>query len=55
LVEKGGRKGYIAGMEDAAENGKESSRSAHANGMNEIVKRGLPPSIFFFVYLTSVL
>ena len=30
LVEKGGR-----GMEEAPENGKESSHSAHANGMNE--------------------
>jgi hypothetical protein len=34
-VEKGGRKGYITGMEKASENGKESSHSAHANGMNE--------------------
>jgi hypothetical protein len=34
-VEKGGTKGYMTGVEDAAENGKESSHSAHANGMNE--------------------
>jgi len=36
LVGKGGRKGYITrGMEEAPENGNESSHSAHANGMNE--------------------
>jgi len=36
MVEKGGRKGYITeGMEEAPENGKESSHSAHANGTNE--------------------
>jgi len=35
LVEKGGRKKYIQrGMEEAAENGKESSHSAHDNGIN---------------------
>jgi hypothetical protein len=34
-VEKGGRKKYITGMEEASENGKESSHSAHASGMNE--------------------
>jgi hypothetical protein len=33
-VEKGGRKGYMTGMKEASENGKESSHSAHANGMN---------------------
>ena len=34
-MEKGGRKGYISQreMEEAPENGKESSHSAHANGM----------------------
>jgi len=31
----GGRKGYMTGMEEAPENGKESSHSARANGMNE--------------------
>jgi hypothetical protein len=31
----GGRKGYMAGMEEAPENGKESSHSAHSNGMNK--------------------
>jgi hypothetical protein len=35
LVERGGRKKYITGMEEAPENGKESLNSAHANGMNE--------------------
>jgi hypothetical protein len=34
-VEKGGRKKYMIGMEEALENGKELSNSAHANGMNE--------------------
>jgi hypothetical protein len=35
-VEKGGKSGYQQkGMEEALENGKESSHSAHANGMNE--------------------
>jgi len=34
-VENGGRKKYIIGMEEAPENGKESSHSAHADGMNE--------------------
>jgi hypothetical protein len=34
-VREGGRKCYITGMEEAPENGKESSHSAHANGMNE--------------------
>ena len=35
MVEKGGRKKYIQrGMEEAAENGKESSHSAHDNGIN---------------------
>ena len=34
-MEKGGRKKYITGgMEEAPENSKESSHSAHANGMN---------------------
>jgi hypothetical protein len=36
-VEKGGRKKYITEMEEAPENGKELSHSAHANGMNECV------------------
>ena len=36
LVEMGGRKVYMAGMEEAPENGKEWSHSAHANGMNDI-------------------
>ena len=36
-MEKGGRKKYTTGgMREAPENGKESSHSAHANGMNEI-------------------
>jgi hypothetical protein len=36
-VEKGGRKKYITyiGKEEAPENSKESSHSAHAEGMNE--------------------
>jgi hypothetical protein len=35
LVEKGGRKKYITEwMEEAPQNGKESLKSAHANGMN---------------------
>jgi hypothetical protein len=29
---------YNGGMEEAPENGKESSLSAHANGMNEYLK-----------------
>jgi hypothetical protein len=33
LVEKSGRKKYMTGMEEAPENGKESSYSAHANGI----------------------
>jgi hypothetical protein len=38
LVENGGRKGYITeGMEEAPENGKESSHFAHANGMNKFL------------------
>jgi len=38
LVEKGDRKGTKQrGMEEAPENGKESPRSAHANGMNKVV------------------
>jgi hypothetical protein len=32
-VEKSGRKKYITGMEEAPENGKESSLSAIANGI----------------------
>ena len=36
LVKKGGRKKYITDRNgEAPENGKESSNSAHANGMNE--------------------
>jgi len=36
LVEKDGRKGTKhRGMEEAPENGKESSHSAHVNGLNE--------------------
>ena len=36
MVEKGGRKKYITQRNGRAhENGKESSYSAHANGMNE--------------------
>ena len=36
LVERGGRKGCKQrGMEEAAENGKESSHSADANGVSE--------------------
>ena len=34
-MEKGGRKGYMTGMVEAPENGKESPHSAHANGMGE--------------------
>jgi hypothetical protein len=36
-VEKSGRKKYLynRGMEEAPENGKELSHSAHVNGMNE--------------------
>jgi hypothetical protein len=40
LVEKSGRKKYITVkiyMEVAPESGKESSHSAHANGMNELL------------------
>jgi hypothetical protein len=33
LVEKSGRKSMTDRMEDAPENGKESSHSAHANGI----------------------
>jgi hypothetical protein len=34
-MEKGGRKKYVTQrMEEAPENGKESSHPAHANGMN---------------------
>jgi len=37
-VEEGGRKGYIkTGMDEAPENDKESSHSAHANGLNIIL------------------
>jgi len=38
LVESGGRKGYITERNGRSplENGKESSHSAHANGMNEM-------------------
>ena len=32
-MEKGGRKKYVTGMEEAPENGKEPSHSAHANEM----------------------
>jgi len=35
MVEKGGRAKYVTGMEESSENGKESSHSAHGNGMNE--------------------
>jgi len=36
MVEKGDRKKYTErGMEEAPENGKESSHFAHPNGMNE--------------------
>jgi hypothetical protein len=31
----GGREGYMTGMKEAPENGKESLHSAHANGINE--------------------
>ena len=34
-MEKGGRKKYITGMEEAPENSKESSHSARANGMSD--------------------
>jgi hypothetical protein len=34
LVEKSGLKRYLTGMEEAPENGKELSHSAHAGGMN---------------------
>ena len=34
-MEKGERKGYLTEMEEVAENCKESSHSAQANGMNE--------------------
>ena len=42
-MEKGGRKGFITGMEEAPENGKESSHSAYeyANGINKL--KHLPP------------
>jgi hypothetical protein len=33
-VEKGGRKKYITEMEEAPENGKESSHSVHGIGMD---------------------
>ena len=36
-MEKGDRKNYVTGMEEAPENGKESLHYAHANGMNERV------------------
>jgi len=37
-VEKGGRKKYITEMkEEAPENSKESSHSAHTNGMKESI------------------
>jgi hypothetical protein len=41
-VEESGRRRYVTGMEEAPENGKESSHSAHASGMNEwnMGKRG---------------
>ena len=35
-MEKGGRKGYITGMEEVPGKGKELSHSAHANGMHEM-------------------
>ena len=35
LLEKRGKKKYITGKEEAPENGKELSHSAHADGMNE--------------------
>jgi len=35
MVEKGARKKYITGMEEAPENVKEMLHSAHAKGMNE--------------------
>ena len=40
-MEKGGRKKILEhrGIEEAPENGKESSYSAHANGMKESHKR----------------
>jgi hypothetical protein len=31
-------------MEEVAEDGKESTNSAHANGMNEWMRRNLPPN-----------
>jgi len=38
-VEKGGRKNFITErMEEAPENGKKLSHSAHANGMNEFIQ-----------------
>jgi hypothetical protein len=38
-VEKGGRKNYITERNgEAPENGKESSHSAHANGINGVFK-----------------
>jgi hypothetical protein len=35
MVKNGEKKGYTAGMEEAPQNGKKSSHSAHVNGMNE--------------------
>jgi hypothetical protein len=41
-MEKCGKKKYITErMEEAPENGKESSHSAHGNGMNELSVTGL--------------
>jgi len=39
----------ITGMEEAPENGKESSHSIHANGMNECNRTSLFMVFVFFV------
>ena len=38
-----GKSTYQGGMEEAPENGKESSHSVHANGMNKIQARKYEP------------
>ena len=45
-MEKGGKKMYVTEMEEAPENGKELSHSAHVNGMNELTLRRLMSYIY---------
>jgi hypothetical protein len=52
-VEKGGRKKYVTEMEAAPVNGKESSHSAHANGMNEFAAVSTSDSTAFNDWITG--